>query len=189
MNQVEQSVAEYVDEVWEDVVADIEQMDAIIAQFLDYARGEGNENAVKTDLNTLIEQISARRSRSATPPMLTLGDLPVAPRIRQKAFARAIANLLDNARKYGAEPITIATRSQGNEVVIDVIDSGPGVPESEFERLKRPFTRLQDARTDASGTGLGLAIVERVARLHGGKFELLNRNEGGLIARLRLPLQ
>ena len=119
----------------------------------------------------------------------TLGDLPVAPRIRQKAFARAIANLLDNARKYGAEPIAIATRSQGNEVVIDVIDSGPGVPESEVERLKRPFTRLQDARTDASGTGLGLAIVERVARLHGGKFELLNRNEGGLIARLRLPLQ
>ena len=171
------------------VVADIEQMDAIIAQFLDYARGEGNENAVETDLNTLIEQISARRSRSATPPMLTLGDLPVAPRIRQKAFARAIANLLDNARKYGAEPIAIATRSQGNEVVIDVIDSGPGVPESEVERLKRPFTRLQDARTDASGTGLGLAIVERVARLHGGKFELLNRNEGGLIARLRLPLQ
>ena len=97
--------------------------------------------------------------------------------------------LLDNARKYGAEPIAIATRSQGNEVVIDVIDSGPGVPESEVERLKRPFTRLQDARTDASGTGLGLAIVERVARLHGGKFELLNRNEGGLIARLRLPLQ
>ena len=72
---------------------------------------------------------------------------------------------------------------------VSPLTGGPGVPESEFERLKRPFTRLQDARTDASGTGLGLAIVERVARLHGGKFELLNRNEGGLIARLRLPVR
>ena len=71
--------------------------------------------------------------------------------------------------------------------MIDIQDSGPGLPESEIERLKRPFTRLESARTDASGTGLGLAIVERIARLHNGRFELLNRAEGGLIARLRLP--
>lgn len=171
------------------VVADIEQMDAIIAQFLDYARGEGDEKAVETDLNSLVEQVAARHGRTAAPPTLTLGELPATLCVRQKALARAISNLLDNARKYGAEPIAITTRRQGNDVAIDVIDSGAGVPESEIERLKRPFTRLQDARTDASGTGLGLAIVERIARLHGGKFELLNRNEGGLIARLRLPVR
>ena len=54
--------------------------------------------------------------------------------------------------------------------------------------MKRPFTRLENARTDAGGTGLGLAIVERIARLHEGKLELLTRDGGGLIARLRLPL-
>ena len=169
------------------VVADIEQMDAIIAQFLDYARGEGDEKAVETDLNALIEQVASRHGRTATPPALVLGELPASIHVRQKALSRAIFNLLDNARKYGAEPISIATRSQGNEIVIDVADSGPGVPEREMERIKRPFTRLQNARTDASGTGLGLAIVDRIVRLHGGKFELLNRGEGGLIARLRLP--
>ena len=171
------------------VVADIEQMDAIIAQFLDYARGEGDEKAVETDLNSLVEQVAGRHGRTATPPTLTLGELPETLCIRQKALGRAIANLLDNARKYGAEPIAVMTRRLGNDVMIDVIDSGAGVPESEIERLKRPFTRLQDARTDASGTGLGLAIVERIARLHGGRLELLNRAEGGLIARLRLPLR
>lgn len=169
------------------VIADIEQMDAIIAQFLDYARGEGDEKTVDTNLNSLVEQVAGRHGRTATPPILTLGELPATLCVRQKALARAISNLLDNARKYGAEPIAIATRRQGNDVVIDVTDSGTGVPESEIERLKRPFTRLQDARTDASGTGLGLAIVERIARLHGGSFELMNRTEGGLIARLRLP--
>lgn len=171
------------------VVADIEQMDAIIAQFLDYARGEGDEKEVETDLNALVEQVAGRYGRTATPPTLTLGELPATLCIRQRALARAISNLLDNARKYGSEPIAIATRRQGSEVLIDIIDSGPGVPEREMERLKRPFTRLQDARTDTTGTGLGLAIVERIARLHGGRFELLNRAEGGLIARLRLPVR
>jgi two-component system, OmpR family, osmolarity sensor histidine kinase EnvZ len=57
-----------------------------------------------------------------------------------------------------------------------------------MERLKRPFTRLDNARSNASGTGLGLAIVERVARLHQGRLELSNRPEGGLAARIILPL-
>ncbi|MBV5276335.1 two-component sensor histidine kinase, partial [bacterium] len=58
----------------------------------------------------------------------------------------------------------------------------------ETARMNRPFTRLENARTNASGTGLGLAIVERIARLHDGQLELLPRDGGGLIARLSLPL-
>jgi two-component system osmolarity sensor histidine kinase EnvZ len=73
--------------------------------------------------------------------------------------------------------------------MIDVLDRGPGIPESEIERLKRPFTRFETARSNATGTGLGLAIVERIARLHGGALELLPRDGGGLIARLKLPLK
>ncbi len=74
------------------------------------------------------------------------------------------------------------------EIWIEIKDHGPGIPADQVERLKRPFTRLESARTDASGTGLGLAIVERVARLHGGRLELLANPAGGLIARLVLPL-
>jgi two-component system, OmpR family, osmolarity sensor histidine kinase EnvZ len=66
------------------------------------------------------------------------------------------------------------------------MDRGPGIPVTEVERLKRPFTRLDDSRAGASGAGLGLAIVERVARTHGGMLDLLPREGGGLVARLTL---
>jgi two-component system osmolarity sensor histidine kinase EnvZ len=69
------------------------------------------------------------------------------------------------------------------------MDRGPGIPESEAQRLKRPFTRLDEARSGEGGAGLGLAIVERVAHAHGGRLELLPREGGGLLARLALPLE
>ncbi|MBL8417615.1 MAG: two-component sensor histidine kinase, partial [Dechloromonas sp.] len=68
-------------------------------------------------------------------------------------------------------------------------DRGPGIPEGEAERLKRPFTRLDSARSNATGTGLGLAIVERIARLHDGQLNLLPNPGGGLLARLVIPLK
>lgn len=173
----------------EAATADIEQMDAIISQFLDYARGEGDETPVAADINTLVEHIASRHGRTSAAPRLDLGVLPAGVRVRPQALTRAVANLLDNARKYGAEPFAVATRHERGEIVIDVMDSGPGIPEAELERLKRPFTRLENARTDATGTGLGLAIVDRIARLHGGRFELINRPGSGLIGRLRLPVR
>ncbi|MDR0673059.1 MAG: HAMP domain-containing protein [Zoogloeaceae bacterium] len=176
----------------EAAIADIEQMDAIIAQFLDYARGESDEAPVAADVNTLVREAAGRLGRhgeSSAAPRLELGVLPSDTHVRPKALLRAIANLLDNARKYGAAPFAVETRRQDDEIVIDIADSGPGIPEADLERIKRPFTRLENARTNTTGTGLGLAIVERIARLHGGKFELINRDGGGLIGRLRLPIR
>jgi two-component system osmolarity sensor histidine kinase EnvZ len=169
--------------------ADIEQMDAIISQFLDYARGEGGETPEETDIDALVERLAARPGRVPAALRLDLGTFPGNTRVRPKALARAITNLLDNARKYGAEPVVLRTRRERDEIIIEVMDSGPGIPETELERIKRPFTRLESARTDTTGTGLGLAIIERIARLHGGKFELSNRPGGGLLARLRLPIR
>lgn len=169
------------------VIDDIEQLDTIIAQFLDYARGDSQEHAVLTDVNALVDQAIGAMSRSKPTAQITLGEVP-ASMIRPRALVRALVNLLENARKYGSEPIAVETRVDYGEILIDVLDHGPGIPETEFERVKLPFTRLENARTDAGGTGLGLAIVERIARLHEGKLELLARDGGGLIARLRLPL-
>ena len=168
------------------VIDDIEQMDAIIGQFLDFARGEGGEPPEKWDVNDIIAQLAEATGRRSEPLELTLGNLPPV-RIHRKALTRAIVNLLENARKYGADPIALETRAYGDEIQIDILDRGPGIPQSEVERLKRPFTRLESARTDATGTGLGLAIVERIARLHKGSLELIGREGGGLIARLKIP--
>lgn len=179
---------------------DIEQMDAIIGQFLDFARGDRDagspqrEKDEATDVNTLIEQIARSMKRGAVVPKLVLGDLPIA-RVQPQALTRAVINLLENARKYGRQEtetegeIEIVTDSKAGELHIDVMDRGPGIPESEVERIKRPFTRLEGARTDAAGTGLGLAIVERIAGAHGGRLELLPRPGGGLLARLVLPIR
>jgi len=176
------------DDARDAVIDDIEQMDAIIAQFLDFARGESTEGSQLTDINNWVTQVAGTQGRTSSPPELVLGDVPDSL-IHRQAMTRALANLLDNARKYGGEPVSLETRVDNGDLLIDVLDRGPGIPESEIERLKRPFTRLENARTDTGGTGLGLAIVERIARLHGGRFELLQRDGGGLIARLRIPLK
>jgi two-component system osmolarity sensor histidine kinase EnvZ len=102
------------------------------------------------------------------------------------AVRRAIANLIDNALRYAREPIEVAVQSDSHFVKIEVRDHGPGIPVSEAERLKRPFTRLEHARSGPGGAGLGLAIVDRVARAHGGALELLPREGGGLAARVSL---
>jgi two-component system osmolarity sensor histidine kinase EnvZ len=84
-------------------------------------------------------------------------------------------------------PIVLSLAQSGSLIRIAVSDRGPGIPPSEAERLKLPFTRLETARTGAVGAGLGLAIVERIARSHGGHLELQPRDGGGLAASILLP--
>ena len=82
--------------------------------------------------------------------------------------------------------MSVAVHAEAGAAVLEVADRGPGIPASEAERLKQPFTRLEVARSDKGGAGLGLAIVERVARAHGGTLELAPREGGGLVVRLAL---
>ncbi|MFO1345620.1 MAG: ATP-binding protein [Rhodocyclaceae bacterium] len=168
------------------IAADIEQMDAIIGQFLDYARAAGDEGIVDTDIEQLLNDVAARFARSGIRLHLDCPPLPSA-RLRPLAVARAVGNLIENARKYGGGEITLAAHDAAGHLVIEIMDRGPGIPVEEMERLKRPFTRLESARTDVKGTGLGLAIVERIAKLHGGTLTLAAREGGGLVAALRLP--
>jgi two-component system osmolarity sensor histidine kinase EnvZ len=166
--------------------ADIEEMDAIIGQFLEFARG-ADEAKAQADLNAELDDLSQHYARIGKNISLTSG--PVAPfRFARMAVRRAVANLVDNALRYAGEPVEIETTRQDSRVVVEVRDRGPGIPGSEVERLKRPFTRLDDSRAGPAGAGLGLAIVERTAQAHGGELELAPRDGGGLVARLVLAL-
>lgn len=169
----------------EAVIADIGQMEGIIGQFLDFARTDDGEAPVATDLGALLTDIAAHQQRIGRPLRTDFAALPPAI-VRPRALARAIANLVDNAAKYGSGELTLSATLAGGEIRIEVGDRGPGIPEGEAERLKRPFARLDAARSNAAGTGLGLAIVDRVARLHGGRLDLLPNPGGGLIARLTI---
>lgn len=168
------------------VIADIEEMEAVISQFMDYARHESGEAPLDTDLSALLRDIAERRQAAGCRLRLTPSELPRL-QLRPKALTRALTNLIDNASKYGGGEVWLQAAADAETVSIDVIDRGPGIPPAEIERLKRPFTRLEAARSGAGGTGLGLAIVDRVARLHGGRLDLLPNPDGGLIARLILP--
>lgn len=168
------------------LIADVEQMDAVIQQFLDYARLDEIETAVLTDVQLLVQKAAQRFAAQAQ--SLTLDAQPV-PHIFVKPLLlkRALANLLDNAIKYGGGEITVQLRREGERVAIVVADRGAGIPAEQREAVKRPFVRLENARSNTTGSGLGLAIVERAARLHGGVFYLESRAGGGLEAKLMLP--
>ncbi|HET9046155.1 MAG TPA: ATP-binding protein [Casimicrobiaceae bacterium] len=172
------------------MVADIEEMDRIIGQFLDFARDDATIAPEKRDLNRVVEACVARYTNAGRDVRFSAGAVaPVA--LRETAMSRLAANLIDNALAYGAPPVEVSTAQRNDALVLDVADRGVGVPPSEVERLKRPFTRATAARAradGAAGAGLGLAIVDRIARLHGGTFDLLPREGGGTIARVTLPV-
>jgi two-component system osmolarity sensor histidine kinase EnvZ len=102
---------------------------------------------------------------------------------------RLLDNLVNNAYIYGGGEVRVVSKINADEIIISVLDNGPGIPETHVEKLLRPFERLDTARTNAGGSGLGLAIADRIANLHKGKLTLINRPEGGLEARLSLPTQ
>ena len=169
------------------MTADIEEMDRIINQFLDFARTDGGEAPQHADLSAIAAEVAEHYRRHGRPVAAELESVPRLP-LQTMAMRRVVLNLVDNALRYGEKDVGIAVRADGTSVVLEVADRGPGIPPSEVERLKRPFTRLEAARSDKGGAGLGLAIVERVVRAHRGNLELRPRPGGGLLAEIRLPL-
>jgi len=169
------------------MIADIDEIDAIIGQFLDFARG-ADEQKEEHDIAEVVGELAEHYARIGKDVRLV--HHPVKPfRFARMAVRRAVANLVDNALRYAGEPVEIELLARNPEVAIEVRDLGPGIPPQEVERLKRPFTRLDDSRSGVGGSGLGLAIVERTAQAHGGTLELVPRAPRGLVARLVLPVR
>jgi two-component system osmolarity sensor histidine kinase EnvZ len=180
------------------MVADIEQMDQVIGQFLDFARS-GEDGAVATepvDGAALLADVAAHQADLGREVAVECSQAVAPFAGRPASLRRALDNLIENAFKYGgANPqVSLHLGQAEGRVIVDVCDRGPGIPPDEAERLKQPFTRRDDARGSADGSvdatqggsGLGLAIVERIARQHAGDLQLLPRDGGGLCARLRL---
>jgi two-component system osmolarity sensor histidine kinase EnvZ len=170
------------------MIADIADMDSIIGQFLDFARTQSEEPLEPTDTAAMVREVVEHHVRLGHAIQANIEPVPVLA-LRRLGIKRLISNLVDNALAYGEKDVCAATRCEAGRLIIEVLDRGPGIPPEEAERLKQPFTRLEQARSGKGGSGLGLAIVDRIARHHGGGFELLPREGGGLIARVSLPLQ
>jgi two-component system osmolarity sensor histidine kinase EnvZ len=167
------------------MVQDVEEIDRIIGQFLLYVREGVDEPFESGDLNVLVRRLAERYTQQGQPLQLDLSDLPTLP-LKPLAMRRAITNLVENALRHGGGTALIRTISSHDRVVLEVLDRGPGVKASEVERLRRPFSPLDD-RGDVGLHGIGLAIVDRIARLHGGTLSLSPREGGGLRASVVLP--
>jgi two-component system, OmpR family, osmolarity sensor histidine kinase EnvZ len=195
--RLELEMAKLPEEARAAMIGDIEQMDAIVRQFLDYARRSPQQPAEAIDLSGLVDAAVAR-SRIGQEENSTVTRL-VAQQVGITGYRteldRALDNLLVNAARYGRDPatgrldVTVSLTTDGQEAVVGVADRGPGVPAGQIERLLRPFERGDSARSGSGGAGLGLPIVQRIARLHGGTLRLLANAPHGLRAELTLPLE
>lgn len=195
--QLEVEMANLSDEAREGIQSDIGQMDAIIGQFLDYAKPTETSSFTDVDLSGLLGDMTREAMR--------LPDVKINATIADGAHAmgnptdlrRVLNNLIENARRYGKTPgsdvteIDIAchvrTSHGAKKVIIEVQDHGTGVPAEKIEQLMKPFTRLDTARGQANGAGLGLAIVDRVLLRHGAELQVRNREGGGLAFQISLP--
>ena len=183
---------------------DIEEMDRIIGQFLDFARYANAANPDATAraptmlrLSDIAQHMLEHYRKSGHQLSADLQPTPLQP-LHELALQRVLSNLIDNAIRHAAgSAILLRTRkarpseSTQEAVVMEVIDAGPGIDAGLRERLKLPFVRAQDSRTGPAGSGLGLAIVERILRQYGGTLALLPRPAGegsGLVARVTLPI-
>ena len=180
-------MSEQDDYLKEGIEGDIDDMNAIIDQFIDYIRHDSKDKAEISDMNVLVDDVVHAETPTDRQVMFEAGQVPQLP-LRYVAIKRAVANLIQNAIRYTTGSIYVTTGVENKHYAfITVCDEGAGIPEAEIERLFQPFTQGDKAR-GTEGSGLGLAIIKRIVDTHGGKVILSNREQGGLEAKVLLPL-
>ncbi len=192
----------------EGLIYDVEDMDAILEQFISYMKDGSDEPVRLTNLDTIFNEIMVQ---FAPMSFIYQSECHKLVPVRPLSIKRLVINLVNNAKRYGKPPITLSatvvptfietvvvedadvvSESEVNieaqeQLVICVRDCGEGVAEDQLERIMQPFERGETART-TQGSGLGLAIVNRIAHLHHGTVEAINHPDGGLQVCIRIPL-
>lgn len=168
---------------------DIDDMNEIINQFIDYARQDHQENFEMKDINELIREfLSTKRTEDTHQISLKLQKTPIL-KLRTVGIKRVLENLIENAFRYGSLQVEIHTQYKIKEdyVFCGVKDFGPGIKDTQIEKLFDPFAQGDKAR-GSQGSGLGLAITKRIIESHGGEMMFYNHVDGGLMAGFILRL-
>jgi two-component system, OmpR family, osmolarity sensor histidine kinase EnvZ len=187
--ETEMSVAD--EEAKRNMALDIDQLDAIIDKFMDYAR-PGETQLRTVHLSHLVDREAAALRDPELIRIESRLPIDLAVLADDTELGRVFSNLFENARRYGRNAdsgvaeVSVTHSRTGPWVVVTVRDTGPGVPPAKLPQLTTPFFRGDAARTAATGAGLGLAIVEKAMQRMGGSLEMNNAPDGGFIVHLRL---
>lgn len=173
-------------ELREGLLRNLDELQALTEQVLAAAKGAGGEQRRNVDLSALVESLCTDLDEIGE-PVSWANHSPAPISCRPNEIKRAVRNLVENAVAYGHKAdVRIANTGDGYDVVVE--DEGPGIPETDRQRVFEPFVRLESSRNEATGgTGLGLTLVKAIVEGHGGAVMLENRPGGGLRARMHLP--
>ncbi|MGX9937991.1 ATP-binding protein [Advenella kashmirensis] len=184
------------DETRSAIDEDLGQIDHSIGQLMEYARPAGVLPDKAINISSILRDITDREkahTESLGGTLRTMIQPNLYARIGELNLKRIVSNLIENSRRYGrsvadGQPhILVRAREKGSMIEIDVCDNGAGINAKDTERLLRPFSRGEAARTGVSGAGLGLSIVERLLQHVGGTLKLLPNQPTGLIGHIEIP--
>ena len=164
---------------------DIEEMERMLNEYLEFSRHQKNEETESVNINNLINDIIKKYDVDQINIHI---EENIKINIRANAIKRCLINLIDNGLSYGKK-VEIITKKLVNNLVIFIDDNGPGIPEKEYQNVMKPFYRIDKSRgLNKSGVGLGLSITNDIIRSHGGNIVLEKSPLGGLRVKISLPL-
>tara|TARA_B100002052_G_scaffold177511_1_gene161579 strand:- start:1083 stop:2405 length:1323 start_codon:yes stop_codon:yes gene_type:complete len=169
-----------------ELLSDVNEMQKMLENYLDFAEDVTREKATKTDLKKMINEIiDSESAKSKTIEFNIKNDEPIFFECRTIAMKRCITNLLNNACSYG-DRIRIALEKKKDAIDISIEDNGPGIDKSDYDKAIKPFIRLDSSRNqNIPGSGLGLSISQDITSNHGGKLIMSKSNLGGLKVQLK----
>jgi two-component system osmolarity sensor histidine kinase EnvZ len=171
----------------ESLESDVAAMERMVEGYLAFARGESVEQLQPTEVSDLLREVVAQMRRDGGVIDLHVEQAMTVP-LRREPMRRCLSNLIANAQRYG-EHVSVHAGARDKIIEITVDDDGPGIPPDKRREVLRPFFRLEQSRNpETGGVGLGLTIARDVARNHGGDLVLEDAPDGGLRARIWLPV-
>jgi len=163
---------------------DIDEMEKMLNDYLQFAKNQAQENTSKIDLTLLLNSI---KNQFASEKLTIYSKEKIELEVRPSALKRSFVNIIQNGLTYGNNVI-VNIQKGNNRALITIEDDGPGIPEDQYKNVFKPFFRLDKSRSlNQSGVGLGLAIVEDIINAHGGAIQLGKSKNGGLQVRITLP--
>ena len=164
---------------------DIDEMEKMLNDYLQFAKTQTQEITSKIDLNDLIKSLKNKFNSSKL--YISQNDEVIELNGRPTALKRSFENIIQNGLTYG-DKVNVKIQKGNKRTLITFEDDGPGIPEDQYKNVFKPFFRLDKSRSlNQSGVGLGLAIVEDIINSHGGNIQLGKSKYNGLLVKISLP--